>query len=74
MHVNGLTREQQARLLLVSSLESDQKDYLIAGILGILDGMTAYEFATYTKQHVAEEILDSIDNMIAKAYEKGRYM
>lgn len=69
MHVNGLTREQQARLLLVSSLESDQKDFLIAGVLGIIDAWEGYE----SKEDSAQELLDSIDTMIAKAYEKGRY-
>jgi hypothetical protein len=68
--VNGLTEEQRTRLSLISNLESDQKDYLIAGILGIIDAWEGYE----SKEDTALELLDSIDNMVAKAYEKGRYI
>jgi len=72
--MNGLTDEQRKRLSLISCLEEDQKDYLIAGILGKLDALSSYNFSLYTQSDVAEEIIDCIDDMLYKAYEKGRYL
>lgn len=71
--MDGLTKEQRQRSSLIASLDDLQTKLILSGVLGILNSMTTYEFATYTKQDIAEELLDDIDTMIAKAYEKGMY-
>ncbi|WDS60654.1 hypothetical protein BC7_00057 [Bacillus phage BC-7] len=70
---NGLTEEQRKRLSLIANLEIGQAELILGGILGILDSMTAYKICAYSHEEVAEKLLDDIDIMIAKAYEKGRY-
>ncbi|AXF39856.1 hypothetical protein BMBphi_gp008 [Bacillus phage vB_BthS_BMBphi] len=43
-------------------------------MIGILEGKLLYDKAAcYTQKDVAQELLNDIDTMIAKAYEKGMY-
>ncbi|WKV24045.1 hypothetical protein PSYJYH_000010 [Bacillus phage PSYJ-YH] len=67
--MDGLTKEQRKRLSLIANLDSIQKDLILAGILGKLDAISRYE----SQMDTAIEIEQSIDEMIAKAYEKGKY-
>lgn len=72
--MDGLTKEQQTRLSLIICLEPDQKDYILSGILALLDNHLKYDKVSFTRKEVAEELINDIDTMIAKAYEKGRYL
>lgn len=71
--MNGLTEEQQKRLSLITHLDDMQAKLLLGGILGALDAMLSYKFTSRTTAEVAEKIVDDIDTMIAKFYEKGMY-
>jgi len=43
-------------------------------VLAILDSKLQYDvYAGYTQKMLAEELIDDIDKMISKAYEKGLY-
>lgn len=71
--MHGLTTEQRQRLSLITSLDDFQAKLILAGLTGILDNYLKRNIALYTKEEVAQELLDDIDTMIAKAYEKGMY-
>jgi len=72
--MNGLTKEQQTRLSLISCLNEGQSQLILSGVLAILDSKLQYDvYAGYTQKMLAEELIDDIDKMISKAYEKGLY-
>ncbi|WP_144575475.1 hypothetical protein [Bacillus cereus] len=55
------------RLIRISNLEANQKDYLIAGILGVVMNLKA---STYSEKE-ADEITSEIDYMLDRYDEKG---
>lgn len=72
--MNGLTDEQRKRLSLITSLDDFQSSLILSGLVGILEGKLLYDKANcYTQKDVAQELLNDIDTMIAKSYEKGLY-
>lgn len=72
-HLNGLTEEQQKRSSLISCLDDLQTKLILSGVLGILDTYLSRDKVMFTKREVAQELLDEVDTMIEKAYEKGMY-
>lgn len=71
--MNGLTTEQRQRSSLIASLDDMQTKLILSGMLGILNTYLSRDKVMFTKREVAQELLDDIDTMIAKAYEKGMY-
>ncbi|PFD41442.1 hypothetical protein [Bacillus cereus] len=55
------------RLIRISNLEANQKDYLIAGILGVVMNLKA---SPYSEKEAAE-ITSEIDYMLDRYDEKG---
>ncbi|PFQ13485.1 hypothetical protein [Bacillus cereus] len=55
------------RLIRISNLEANQKDYLIAGILGVVMSLKA---SPYSEKEAAE-ITSEIDYMLDRYDEKG---
>lgn len=72
--MSGLTDEQQKRSSLISCLDDLQTKLILSGVLGILESKLQYSsYSGLTQADVAQELIDDIDTMIAKAYEKGMY-
>lgn len=71
--MNGLTTEQRQRSSLIASLDDMQTKLILSGMLGILNTYLSRDKVMFTKREVAQELLDDIDTMIAKAYEKEMY-
>ncbi|MGI8362719.1 hypothetical protein [Bacillus cereus] len=55
------------RLIRISNLEANQKDYLIAGILGVVMNLKAFPYS----EKEADEITSEIDYMLNRYDEKG---
>lgn len=55
------------RLIRISNLEANQKDYLIAGILGVVMSLKASPYS----EKEANEITSEIDYMLDRYDEKG---
>ncbi|MCU5640841.1 hypothetical protein OCB39_28795 [Bacillus cereus] len=55
------------RLIRISNLEANQKDYLIAGILGVVMNLKASPYS----EKEADEITSEIDYMLNRYDEKG---
>lgn len=55
------------RLIRISNLEANQKDYLIAGILGVVMNLKASPYS----ESYAKDITSEIDYMLNRYDEKG---
>ncbi len=55
------------RLIRISNLEANQKDYLIAGILGVVMSLKASPYS----EGYSKEITSEIDYMLNRYDEKG---
>ncbi|MGX5594635.1 hypothetical protein [Bacillus cereus] len=55
------------RLIRISNLEANQKDYLIAGILGVVMNLKASPYS----EKEANEIISEVDYMLDRYDEKG---
>lgn len=55
------------RLIRISNLEANQKDYLIAGILGVVMSLKSSPYS----ENEANEIISEVDYMLDRYDEKG---
>ncbi|WDS60527.1 hypothetical protein BC6_00012 [Bacillus phage BC-6] len=46
---------------------------ILSGVIGILNSWGKYDVEMHSKMNLADELLNDIDIMISKAYEKGMY-